>query len=99
MQPPGPVAAAPYEPPPPPVVVIPPSPGPDYYWSDGYWNWGPTGWIWFGGRWSIGIPRPGLDRSGPSLARLGTRPPVALKGSRGRLRSDENDFLDKGERP
>jgi hypothetical protein len=50
-----PIAAAPYEPPPPPVEVIPPSPGPDYYWSDGYWYWGPTGWVWIGGRWAIGF--------------------------------------------
>ena len=54
-QPPAPVVAAPYEPPPPPVEMMPPSPGPDYYWSDGYWNWGPAGWIWIGGRWTIGF--------------------------------------------
>ncbi len=56
MQPQGaPVAAAPYEPPPPPVEVMPPSPGSDYYWSDGYWDWGPTGYVWIGGRWSVGF--------------------------------------------
>lgn len=54
-QPQAPVAAAPYEPPPPPVEVMPASPGPDYYWSDGYWDWGPAGWIWIGGRWAIGF--------------------------------------------
>jgi hypothetical protein len=54
-QPQGPVAAAPYEPPPPPVEVIPASPGPDYYWTDGYWDWGPAGWIWIGGRWAVGF--------------------------------------------
>jgi hypothetical protein len=57
-----PVAVAPYEPPPPPVEVMPPSPGPDYYWSDGYWDWGPAGWIWFGGHWRTGF---GPGRIGP----------------------------------
>ncbi|HZQ46684.1 MAG TPA: hypothetical protein VFC07_06720, partial [Verrucomicrobiae bacterium] len=30
--------------------VIPVAPGPDYYWSPGYWGWN-GGWTWIGGNW------------------------------------------------
>ena len=33
--------------------VAPPSPGPDYVWITGHWEWDPAGrrWMWFGGSW------------------------------------------------
>src|ERR1017187_6141801 len=37
-------------PPPLPDQVIPVAPGPDYYWTPGYWGWN-GGWIWIGGGW------------------------------------------------
>ena len=37
-------------PPPLPDQVIPVTPGPDYYWTPGYWGWN-GGWIWIGGSW------------------------------------------------
>jgi len=39
-------------PPPPQVEVISVSPGPDYYWTPGYWGWN-GGWIWIGGGWGL----------------------------------------------
>jgi hypothetical protein len=28
------------------------APGPDYYWTPGYWGWN-DGWIWIGGGWGL----------------------------------------------
>ena len=39
-------------PPPVPDEVIPVAPGPDYYWTPGYWGWN-GGWIWIGGSWGF----------------------------------------------
>ena len=39
-------------PPPVPAEVIPVAPGPDYYWTPGYWGWN-GGWIWIGGSWGF----------------------------------------------
>lgn len=46
------VMAAP-QPPPPQVEVVPIAPGPDYYWSDGYWSWRGGAWVWVGGSWTL----------------------------------------------
>lgn len=35
-----------------PVEVIPTAPGPDYYWTPGYWGWN-GGWLWIGGSWGL----------------------------------------------
>lgn len=32
--------------------VQPPMPGPDYAWTDGYWNWGGNSYAWVPGRWA-----------------------------------------------
>jgi len=45
-------APADQTPPPPPVEVITVAPGPDYYWTPGYWGWN-GGWIWIGGGWGL----------------------------------------------
>ena len=42
------------QPPPAQTEVVPVSPGPNFYWSPGYWGWN-GGWIWIGGSWG---PRP-----------------------------------------
>ncbi len=39
-------------PPPAPAEVITAAPGPDYYWTPGYWGWD-GGWIWIGGGWGL----------------------------------------------
>jgi len=47
------LAPADQAPPPAPEEVIPVAPGPDYYWTPGYWDWN-DGWIWIGGGWGLG---------------------------------------------
>jgi hypothetical protein len=46
------VAPADQSPPPAPEEVIPVAPGPDDYWTPGYWGWN-GGWIWIGGSWGF----------------------------------------------
>ena len=42
------------EPPPPlPVYEQPEIPGDDYYWTPGYWAWGPGGYYWVPGAWVV----------------------------------------------
>ena len=31
--------------------VPPPTPGPDYVWNDGYWNWANNNYVWVPGIW------------------------------------------------
>ncbi|MGO8765685.1 MAG: YXWGXW repeat-containing protein [Limisphaerales bacterium] len=38
-------------PPPPQTDVVVASPGPDYVWVDGEWNWDGVSWVWVGGHW------------------------------------------------
>ena len=38
-------------PPPLPEYDQPMAPGPDYYWTPGYWSWGPGGYYWVPGQW------------------------------------------------
>ena len=38
--------------------VPPPSPGPDFLWIDGYWNWVGSRYVWVPGRWDRS-PYPG----------------------------------------
>jgi len=38
-------------PPPLPEYDQPMAPGPDYYWTPGYWAWGPEGYYWVPGDW------------------------------------------------
>lgn len=38
-------------PPPLPEYDQPMAPGPDYYWTPGYWAWGPDGYYWVPGDW------------------------------------------------
>jgi WXXGXW repeat (2 copies) len=45
-------------PPPAQVEVIPVSPGPDYYWTPGYWSWRGGAYVWIGGSYAY-RPRPG----------------------------------------
>jgi hypothetical protein len=45
----------PTEPPPDPIPELaPPSPGYDYVWINGYWDWGGADWTWYSGYW---VPR------------------------------------------
>lgn len=44
------VAAAP---PAPIAEVVPPSPGPQYVWVDGYWDYGATGYAWVPGQYTL----------------------------------------------
>ena len=32
--------------------VPPPTPGPDYLWNEGYWNWSNNQYVWVPGRWA-----------------------------------------------
>jgi hypothetical protein len=42
------------EPPPPlPEYEQPEAPAPDYYWTPGYWAWGPGGYYWVPGEWVL----------------------------------------------
>ena len=47
------VAYAPFPPPPLRVEVMGVSPGPDYIWCDGYWDWENNAYIWIPGRWAL----------------------------------------------
>ena len=40
-------------PPPLPVYVQPVAPGPGYFWTPGYWAWGPEGYYWVPGTWVL----------------------------------------------
>lgn len=40
-------------PPPPQTDVIVASPGPDYVWVDGEWDWSGVTWVWIGGHWIL----------------------------------------------
>lgn len=40
-------------PPPPQTEVVVASPGPDYVWVDGEWEWSGVRWVWIGGRWIL----------------------------------------------
>jgi hypothetical protein len=40
-------------PPPLPVYAQPPIPGPGYFWTPGYWAWGPYGYYWVPGTWVL----------------------------------------------
>jgi hypothetical protein len=42
--------------PPPPAVVVAPSPGPEYVWVTGVWEWQGR-WVWVDGRW-LARPHP-----------------------------------------
>jgi hypothetical protein len=55
------VALGDQTPPPTPEEVIPVAPGPDYYWTPGYWGWN-AGWVWVGGSWCF---RGGYGWGGP----------------------------------
>jgi hypothetical protein len=46
------VQTAPTPVPPPQVEVVTVAPGPDYYWTPGYWRWNGS-WIWVGGGWGF----------------------------------------------
>ena len=43
---------APAAPPTAQVEVMPVAPGPEYYWTPGYWGWNGAVWVWVGGRWA-----------------------------------------------
>ncbi len=47
----------PEEPPPPKLEKVPPSPGPEYVWAPGYWDWNGK-WVWVAGHWTK-TPYPG----------------------------------------
>ena len=38
-------------PPPPPTETVVVSPGPDYIWIDGEYEWNGFAWVWIGGHW------------------------------------------------
>jgi hypothetical protein len=42
-----------------PVYELPPTPGPGYYWTPGYWAWADGGYYWVPGTWVL-APEPGL---------------------------------------
>ncbi len=50
----GPTVMAPGPPPAPPGEAITVAPGPGFVWIGGYWDWGPSGWLWVHGRWGHG---------------------------------------------
>ncbi len=43
-------------PPPPRIDNITASPGPEYVWMDGYWNWSDGKYVWNNGRWTPARP-------------------------------------------
>jgi hypothetical protein len=40
-------------PPPPRTEVMPAAPGPQYYWTPGYWAWRHGVWVWVSGSWIL----------------------------------------------
>lgn len=44
-------------PPPPPAYGVVGAPGPDFVWTDGFWDLRGGRWFWVGGRW-VRPPRP-----------------------------------------
>jgi hypothetical protein len=44
--------------PPPPLGIVGVSPSPGWVWTDGYYSWGGSRWMWQPGRWAR-PPRPG----------------------------------------
>jgi hypothetical protein len=40
-------------PPPPQTDVVVASPGPDYIWVNGEWDWDGVSWVWVGGHWIL----------------------------------------------
>jgi len=36
-----------------PIYEQPPIPGPGYFWTPGYWGWGPFGYYWIPGTWVL----------------------------------------------
>jgi hypothetical protein len=35
------------------VEVIPVSPGDEYFWIPGYWQWQQNTWVWVPGQWAV----------------------------------------------
>jgi hypothetical protein len=60
-------------PPPDPIPELaPPSPGYDYVWINGYWDWNGADWIWYSGYW---VPRAQASiYVAPRFVFLGGRP-------------------------
>ncbi len=52
-------------PPPPVVAYMPPSPGPGYYWSAGYWSYAGPRRIWVPGYWNPPVVRGYYGRPAP----------------------------------
>jgi hypothetical protein len=51
------------------VEAVPVAPGPEYYWTPGYWAWRGA-WVWSPGVWVV-RPRPGAIWIGPRWAHRG----------------------------
>ena len=49
----------PYGPVPPPREEVVPPPRSGYYWEPGHWHWNGYRYVWIGGRYIGGPPRPG----------------------------------------
>jgi len=49
----------PYGPVPDPRYEPVPGPRPGYYWEPGRWHWNGYRYVWFGGHYAAGPPRPG----------------------------------------
>jgi hypothetical protein len=49
----------PYGPVPPPRYEPVPAPRRGYYWEPGHWHWNGNRYVWFGGHYVGGPPRPG----------------------------------------
>ena len=49
----------PYGPVPPPRYEAVPPPRVGYYWEPGRWHWNGYRYVWYGGHWAVGGPRPG----------------------------------------
>ena len=50
----------PYAPVPPPRYEPVPQPRYGHYWEPGRWHWNGYRYVWFGGHWVGGPPRPGV---------------------------------------
>ena len=49
----------PYGPVPPPQYEVMPPPRAGYFWEPGHWHWNGYRYVWIGGHWAVGGPRPG----------------------------------------
>ena len=59
-------------PPPPRYAVVGVAPGPGYVWTNGFWDWRGSRWVWVEGRW-MRAPRPHAVWVAPEWRQEGRR--------------------------